>query len=101
LRLSLGVVGVGGEAKTEAGSVAFAAARIKLDEAGSLAEEQYENTSGKRIESAEMADLAEAGEMADRVDNVVRGLALRLVDYESAIEGCGLWFTGHFFSFKL
>ena len=42
-----------------------------------------------------MADLAETGEAADGIDNVVRGLALRLVNDESAVEGGGLWFAGH------
>jgi hypothetical protein len=42
-----------------------------------------------------MADLAETGEVADGIDNVVRGLALRLVNDESAVEGDGLWFAGH------
>jgi hypothetical protein len=42
-----------------------------------------------------MADLAESGEVADGIDNVVRGLALRLVNDESAVEGGGLWFAGH------
>ena len=96
LRLAFGIVSVGGEAKTEAGGVAFAAARIKLDEASGFAEEENEDTGGERIERAEMADLTEAGEVADCVNNVVRSFALGLVDDESAVEGSGLWFAGHF-----
>ena len=42
-----------------------------------------------------MADLAETGEAADGIDNVVRGPALRLVNDESAVEGGGLWLAGH------
>ena len=42
-----------------------------------------------------MADLAESGKVADCVDDVVRGFALRLVDDERAVERSGLWFAGH------
>jgi len=42
-----------------------------------------------------MADLAESGEVADGIDNVMRRLAWRLVDDERAVEGSGLWFAGH------
>ena len=94
LRLAFGVVSVGGKAETEAGGIAFAAAGIKLDEASGAAEEQNEDTGGERIERTEMADLAESGEVADGVHNVVRSFALRLVDDEGAVEGSGLWFAG-------
>jgi hypothetical protein len=43
-----------------------------------------------------MADLAESGEVADGVNDVVGSFALRLVDDESAVEGGGLWLAGHF-----
>src|SRR5882762_1890780 len=95
LRLAFGVVSVGGEAETEAGGVAFAAAGIELDETCSFAEQQDEHAGGKRIERAKMADLAHASEVADGVDDVMRGFALRLVDDQSAVEGSGLWFAGH------
>jgi len=94
LRLAFGVVSVGGKAETKAGGVAFAAARIKLDKASGAAEEEYQDASGERIERAEMADLAESGEVADGVNDVVRSFALRLVDDEGTVEGSGLWFAG-------
>jgi len=86
LRLSLGVVGVSCETETKASGVAFAAAGIKLDEAGSFTKQENKYAGGERIESAEMANLAEAGEMSDGVDNVVGSLALGLVNDESAVE---------------
>jgi len=95
LRLTFRVVSVGGEAETEAGGVALAAAGIKLNEASGAAEEKYEDACGERIESAEMADLAESGEVADGIDDVVGSFALRLVDDQSAVEGSGLRFAGH------
>ena len=42
-----------------------------------------------------MADLAKTGEMTDGVDDVVRGFALRLVDYQGAVEGRGLRLSWH------
>src|SRR6202040_2454775 len=90
-----GVVSVGGEAETETGGVTFAAAGVELDESRGASEKKHQDASGQRIESAEMTDLAETGEVADGIDNVVRGLALRLVDDQSAVEGSGLWFAGH------
>jgi hypothetical protein len=44
-----------------------------------------------------MADLAEASEMPDGIDHVVRRLALGLVDDQSAIEGRGLRLARHEF----
>jgi len=96
LCLSLGVVGVGGETETKASGVAFAAAGIKLDEAGSFTKQENKYAGGERIESAEMANLAEAGEMPDGVDNVVGSLALGLVNDESTVKRCWLWFARHF-----
>ena len=90
LRLAFGVVSIGGEAEAEAGGVAFAAAGIKLDEAGGAPEEQDEDAGGERVERSEMSDLTKAGEMANGVDDVMRGLAWRLVDDERAVEGSGL-----------
>jgi hypothetical protein len=95
LRLAFGVVSVGGEAETETGGVAFTAASVKLDETSSFAEQQHKDSGSERIERAKMADLAHASNVADGVDNVVRGFALRLVDDQSAVEGSGLWFAGH------
>ncbi len=50
-----------------------------------------------------MADLAESGEVADRVDDVVGGFALRFIDDQGAVERSGLWLAGHLgvFSYKL
>ena len=90
LRFPFGVVGIGGKAESETGGVTFAAAGIELHEASGFAEQQNQDTLGERIEGAQMADLAEAGEVADRVHDVVGGFALRLVDDQSAIEGGGL-----------
>lgn len=101
LRLSLGIVSVGSKSETEAGGVAFAAAGIKLDEASGLTKQKNQHASSERIESAEMSDLAETGKVADGIDNVMGSFALGLVDDQSAVEGCGLWFAGHFVSFKL
>jgi len=42
-----------------------------------------------------MADLPEAGEMANRVHDVVRGFALWFVDDQSAVKWSGLWLAGH------
>ena len=39
--------------------------------------------------------LAESGEMPDRVHDVVRSLALGLVDDQGAVKGSGLRLAGH------
>jgi hypothetical protein len=95
LWLAFRVVGVGGKAETETGGVAFAAAGVELDETRGAAKQEDKNAGGKWIERAKMADLAESGEVADGVHDVVRSFALRLVDDQSAVEGGGLWFAGH------
>jgi hypothetical protein len=86
---------VGGKAETETGGVAFAAAGVELDETRGASKQEDKNAGGKWIERAKMADLAESGEVADGVHDVVRSFALRLVDDQSAVEGGGLWFAGH------
>ena len=45
--------------------------------------------------TAQMPDLAESGEMPDRVHDVVRSLALGLVDDQGAVKGSGLRLAGH------
>ena len=95
LGLTFGIVSVSGKTKTETSGVAFAAAGIKLDQARSATEKKYEDTGGQRIERTEMANLAKSGEMANGVNDVVRGFSLRLIDDQRAIEGSGLWLAGH------
>ena len=95
LRSALGVVSIGGVAETESSGVALATAGVEADKARGFAKEKDEHAGGKRVECAEMADLAEPGKMADRVDDIVRRFALRLVDDERAIEGRRLWLAGH------
>src|ERR1700690_887509 len=95
LGFTLGIVGVGGESETVAGGVALAAASVETDQTCSFAEKKYEHTSGERIQGAEVTYLAETGKVPDGVHDIVRGLALRLVDDERAVEGSGLWLAGH------
>jgi hypothetical protein len=95
LRGAFGIVGVRGIAEAKARGVAFAASGIEAHQAGGFAEEQDENAGGKRIESAEVADLPEARKMADGVDDVVGSSALRFVDDERAVEGGGLGQAWH------
>jgi hypothetical protein len=89
--LAIGVVSVSRKTETKTGLIALAAAVVELDQARSFAEKQNQNAGGKRIERAEMADLSKAYEMTHGVHYVVRGLALRFVDDESAIERYWLW----------
>src|SRR5262245_28030873 len=76
LCLAFGIIRIRCKPEAEAGGVSFAAPGIKLDEPRSFPKQQNEYTGRKRIERAEMADLAETGEIAHRVDNVVRSLSL-------------------------
>jgi hypothetical protein len=43
-----------------------------------------------------MSDLAEAGEAAHGLDDVVRRLSARLIDHEDSIERRRLWDSRHF-----
>src|SRR5262249_48353113 len=79
----------------ESGGVALAPAGIKLHEARGLAQQQNQHARGQRIERAQVADLAEAGEMAHGVHDVVRSLSWRLVNDQRAVKRGGLWFAGH------
>ncbi len=94
-RLPFRVKGVGCVAETETGGVALAASGIETDETRGFAEEQNEDAGGEWIQGTEMADLAEAGEMANRVDDVVGGFALWFVDDQGAVKGSGLWLARH------
>jgi hypothetical protein len=42
-----------------------------------------------------MPDLPESRKMPHRIHDVVRSLALRLVDDQGAVKGSGLWLTRH------
>src|SRR5581483_2692610 len=94
-RRAVRIVAIGGEAEAEARGVALAAARIELHEARGAAKQKNENAGGKGIERAKMADLAETGEVAHRVHDVVGSLAFRLVNDQSAVEGSGLGLARH------
>ena len=95
LRPAFRIVSVGGETKTVTGGIAFAASRIELHEASGASEKQHQDAGGEGIKRTEMTNLAESCEVADRVDDIVRGFTLRLVDDERAVERGGLWFAGH------
>jgi hypothetical protein len=41
-----------------------------------------------------MANLAESSQVPDGIHNVMRSVALRLVDDKRAVEGCRLWLPG-------
>src|SRR5579885_2789379 len=97
LRFAIGVVRVGGEAEAEARGVALSPAGIEARKPRRAPEEQNQDSCREGIERAEMADLAEASEMPDGIDHVVRRLALGLVDDQSAIEGRGLRLARHEF----
>ena len=98
LCLAIRIVGIGGKAKTKSSGVAFATARIKLNQPRGTAEQNHQNACGQRIERAEMSDLAESGHVADSIHDVVRCFALRLVNDKGSIKRSGLWFPAHFSS---
>ena len=95
LRSALRIVGIGREPEAKSGRVALAPARIEAHKPGRFAKEQHQHTGSERIECAKVPNLSEANEMAHGVYDVVRCLALWLVDHERAIERRWLWLAGH------
>jgi hypothetical protein len=57
-----------------------------LREPRGAADQQRQDARGHRIERAQVADPARAGEPAEAVDNVVRCHCLRFVDDDGAIH---------------
>jgi len=98
LCLAIRIVGIGGKAKTKSSGVAFATARIELNQPRGAAEQNHQNACGQRIERAKVANLTKAGQVADGIHDVVRCFALWLVNDKGSIKRSGLWFPAHFSS---
>src|SRR5262249_33671684 len=86
LHFSVGVIRVRRKAKAKAGRVPFATAGIELGEPRGAPKQENEYAGGKGIKRAKMADLPETGEVANRVNHIVRRLSLRLVDNERTVK---------------
>ena len=84
---ALGVVGRGGEAELDGGAIGFTVAREELGEAGSAADDEGEDARGEGVESAEVADLAGAGEAANAIDGIMGSPGGGLIENEDAREG--------------
>jgi hypothetical protein len=86
LRLTIGVVRVRRKTKSKSRGVSFAAPSIELYQPRGTPQQQHKYTSGQRIERPKVPDLPKTGKVAHRVHNVVRCLALWLVNYQGAVE---------------
>jgi hypothetical protein len=95
LRFAVGVVCVGSEAEPEAGGVALAAARIKLNQPCGPPKKQDKNPRRQGIKGPKVPDLTKACQMAYCIDYIVGGFSLRLVDDQSAVERRRLWLARH------
>ena len=83
---AFGVEGVGGEAEADVAGVVLFGLVEELGEAGVFAEEEREDSGGHGVERAEVADGFFSGGATDDGDDVVRGHAGGLVEYEETVH---------------
>ncbi len=84
--VTIGVVGVGGEAEADHAFVGFLGRGVELGQTGEAAGDEREHSGGEWIECAEVADGALAQNAAHAVDHVVGGPSGGLVDDDDAIH---------------
>ena len=85
-RITLRVVGVGGETEPNRSLVTLLRARVELRQAGEVAEHQRQHSGGQRIERAQVPYRTLRDDAAHAVDHVVRGQPRRFIDDEHAVH---------------
>ena len=89
--LAVGIISIGGKAEANRAFVGFLGVGIELSEAGEVAENDGQNSCGRRIEGSEMADRALAEDAADAIYDIVRGEAGRFINNKNAVHKLGIW----------
>src|SRR2546430_17152843 len=85
-RLAFGVIGIGGEAKADYSLVDLFGAGIKLRQAGEIAQDQRQNTGGRRVQCAQVTDRALLENAAHTIHHIMRGQTGGLVDYPDSVH---------------
>jgi hypothetical protein len=82
--LAVGVVGVGSETEADYTFVRLLGMGVELGQAREVAEDDGQDSGGRRVEGSEMTDRALSENSAHAIDYIVRRQARRLIyDYDT------------------
>src|SRR5579864_7842174 len=85
-RHSVGVEAVGGKAKTDVAGIVLLRLSEELRQPGVLAQQQWQNTGGHRVQRSQVSNRFFARNSANDRNDVVGSYARRFVEYKKAVH---------------